>query len=95
MCDIYNLFYPRIDEVSNPRNNEVPDDSIFLLDGEESTLCLNCNKDKSKYFRESLSQIEFPDLNFEYSVQYEIVKMTHSEFGERLTGDNSFKCGIC
>ena len=95
MTFIINLFYPRIDEVSNPRHNEVPDDSLFLLDGEESTLCLNCNKDKSKYYRESLSHIEFPDLNLEYSVQYEIVKMTHNEFGERLTGDNLFKCENC
>ena len=34
MTYIINLFYPRINDISNPRHNQVPDDCIFLSDGE-------------------------------------------------------------
>ena len=58
-----NLFYPLINGISNSRNNVVPDDSIFLLDGEESVLCTNCGKHSNKYFPESLTTIEFLELH--------------------------------
>ena len=63
MTNMVNLFYPRISDISNSRNNVVPDDSIFLLDGEESVLCTNCRKHSNKYFRESLTTIEFLELH--------------------------------
>ena len=54
MTFIINLFYPRINEPGNPRHEWVPDDSIFLLDGEESILCYNCNEQSnSKYISKS------------------------------------------
>ena len=62
MTYITNLFYPRIDDPTNPRNNVVPDNSMFLLDGEESVLCRNCNKYSNTKFRESLSQIDFLNM---------------------------------
>ena len=93
MTYMINLFYPRISDVNNPRNNSVPDDSMFLLDGEESILCTNCQKYSNKYFRESLTQIEFSDLGIEYSIQLKIEEMTNTPNGQRM--DEPYQCVPC
>ena len=90
---ILNLFYPRINDTNNPHHNEVPENCEFLLDGEESVLCFNCNKHSNKYFRESLSQIEFHEFDVEISVQMKIEEMTSNPYGERM--DELYKCEHC
>ena len=62
---IVNLFYPQINHPSNPRHNDIPENCEFLLEGEESVLCYNCNKYSNKKFTESLCQIEFPELSIQ------------------------------
>ena len=93
MHDFMNLFYPWINEPGSPRHNQLPDESIFLLDGEESILCFNCNKQSNKYYRESLCQIEFPDPNIEYSIQMKIEEMTNNPYGEEM--NMLYKCENC
>ena len=93
MTFIINLFYPRVNEPGNPRHNEVPDGCMFLLDGEESILCFNCNKHINSKFRESLCQIEFPEYYNENSVQRKIEEMTNNPYGETL--EDLYKCENC
>ena len=93
MTYIVNLFYPRIDDRNNPEHNQVPKDSLFLLQGIQSTYCMNCNQFTNSNFNESLSQIEFPDYNFETSVQLKIDAMTNNLYGEKL--DEPYQCEKC
>ena len=90
MTYLINLFYPRISDVSNPLLNVVPDDSIFLLNGEESVLCSNCRKYSNRDYRESLTHIEFPDCDIEYSVQMKVEEMTNTQYGQRF--DELYHC---
>ena len=69
MTYIVNLFYPQINYPSNPENSDVPENCEFLLEGEESVLCYNCNKYSNKKFTESLCQIEFPELSIQNSTE--------------------------
>ena len=93
MTHLVNLFYPRINDKSSSEHNQVPDDCLFLLEGEESIYCLNCDKQSNRYFKESLCHIEFPKSEFENSVQMKIERMTNNPYGERM--DELFKCLPC
>ena len=93
MTYILNLFYPQINDTSNPRHNQLPENCEFLLEGEESIICFNCNKHSNKNFGESLSQIAFPEFDVQSSVQLKIDEMTNNPYGEIL--DELFKCEHC
>jgi hypothetical protein len=56
---IIDLFYPWVIDGSNNSNYGIPDDCLFLLDGEETIHCHKCNKYANKYFREAMGQITF------------------------------------
>ena len=90
---IVNLFYPQINHPSNPRHNDVPGNCEFLLEGEESVLCYNCNKYSNTKFTNSLCQIEFPELDIMNSIQTKIDKMTNNPHGEQM--DEPYKCEHC
>ena len=57
---IIDLFYPWVIDGSNNSNYGIPDDCLFLLDGEETILCLKCNKYAKKYYLEAICQSTFP-----------------------------------
>ena len=93
MTHLINLFYPQIDDKSSLEHNMVPSDSLFLMDGEESIYCLNCDQQSNKSFRECIVSIEFPPENdFQNSVQLKIDEMTNPR-AEIM--DVPFKCLPC
>ena len=92
MSYIIDLFYPRIDDKTNPKHNFVPDNSEFLIEGEEFVLCSNCNKQFIKKFGESLSQIEFLEPDVQHSVQLKVDDLTN-RFGDKM--DELYKCEHC
>ena len=62
MTHIVNLFNPRVNDINDPRNNQVPDDCLFLSEELESVYCQKCYKDSAKNSRQTLSQIEFSEF---------------------------------
>ena len=91
MTHLINLFYPRIDDISSLEHNQVPDDCLFLLNGEESIYCLNCDQQSNRYFRESLGSIEFSEMILRI-LQLKIDEMTNPS-AQRM--DEPFKCTPC
>jgi hypothetical protein len=81
-----------IDE-SNNSNYGIPDDCLFLLDGEETILCLKCNKYANRYFREAICQITFSHPDIECSIQHEINEMINDSHGEQM--DKKYECKHC
>ena len=81
---IVNLFYPEINHPNNPQHNDVPENCEFLLEGEESVLCYNCDKYSNRKFTNSLCQIEFPELDIQNSIQMKIDEMTNNPHGEQM-----------
>ena len=55
LSSIVDLFYPWY----NDGNGST--DCLFLLDGEETTLCRKCNKYANKYYRKTLCHVTFPE----------------------------------
>ena len=92
MTYLINLFYPRIDDRNSLEHNHVPDDCLFQFDGEESVCCLNCDQQSNRYFRESIGSIEFPENDFENSVQLKIDEMTNPS---AQMMDEPYKCTPC
>ena len=69
MIHVINLFYPPIDNINHPDDNKVPEKSLFCIDGGESVLCFNFNKQSNKLHRTALCQFEFPEPDIQNSVQ--------------------------
>ena len=87
---IVDLFYPWVIDGSNNSNYGIPDNCLFLLDGEETIHCHKCNKYANKYFREAICQITFPHPDIEYSIQHEINEMINDSHGEQM--DEKCEC---
>lgn len=66
---VANLFYSQIDNINLPNNNKVPENCLFCIDGGESVLCFNFNKQSNKLHRTALCQFEFPEPDIQNSVQ--------------------------
>ena len=90
---IIDLFYPWLIDESNNSNYGIPDDCLFLLDGEETIHCHKCNRYANKYFREAMGRITFPHPDIEYSIQCEINEMINDSHGEQM--DKRYECEHC
>ena len=75
MTHVINLFYSQIDNINNPDHNKVPENCLFRIDGWESVLCFNYNKQSDKLYRTALWQFEFPGPELQNSVQLKMVSM--------------------
>ena len=78
---------------SNDSTFGIPDNCLFLLDGEETIHCHKCNKYANKYFREAMGQITFPHPDIECSIQHEINEMINDSHGEQM--DEKYECKHC
>ena len=54
MTHVINLFYSQIDNINHPDHNKVPENCLFRIDGWESVLCFNYNKQSDKLYRTAL-----------------------------------------
>ena len=93
MTHIVNIFNPRINDASNAKHNQLPENCEFLVKGDESVLCYSCNKQSNTPYAESLCTIEFPESDVYSSVQLKIDEMTNDPYGERM--DELYKCNSC
>ena len=84
MIHVINLFYPPIDNINHPDHNKVPEKSLFCIDGGESVLCFNFNKQSNKLHRTALCQFEFPEPDIQNSVQVKMESMTMDEYGHLI-----------
>lgn len=68
---------------------------MFLLEGEESIYCLNCDHQSNKYFKDSIFTIEFSEDQMENqnSVALKIEQMTNNPYGQRM--DELYQCTAC
>ena len=92
---IVDLFYPWNNDESNSDNHGYPDGCLFLLDGEETTLCHKCNRYANKHYREALCQVAFPEPDVESSVKLELEKIVVDSNGEVMDGDERYACKHC
>ena len=54
MSCITNMFYPRVNDKSDPKHNMLPDNCLFGISGEESIVCFGCNQHFNKPYRTAL-----------------------------------------
>ena len=67
----------------------------MFLDGEETTHCHICDTYASKYFRESLCQVAFPEPDSESSIELEFQKVFNDPNGEIMDSDERYACRHC
>ena len=68
MMHVIKLFYPEVDNINHTDYNKEPENCLFHIDGGESILCFNCNKQSNKLYRTALYQFEFPEPGVQNSV---------------------------
>ena len=90
---IIDLFYPWVKDGSSNDNYDIPDDCLFLLDGEETILCHKIDIYANKNFRGAMCQITFPHPNIECSIQCEIDEIINDSPGEQM--DMQYECEHC
>ena len=90
---VINLFYLRIDKINHPDRNKVPENCLFCIDGGESVLCFNCNKQSSRFYKTTLCRFEFPESDVQNSVQLKMESMTMDEYGHVM--DEPYQCIHC
>ena len=83
---ILNVFYPWID-------NGLRSGCLFLLEGEETILCNNCNRYANKDFKETLCPVAFPQPDVETSIKSKIEQMVSNTYGEQM--DSLYACEYC
>ena len=65
---------------------------FIFLDGEETTLCHNCNKYANKLFRQTLCKVAFPEPDAESSIELELQR---DSLGELMEGNERYACKRC
>ena len=92
---IIDLFYPWANNGNDSDGYGYPDGCLFLLDGEDTTLCHKCNRYANTFFRDALCQIAVSEPDFENSIQLEFDKIVDDRHGELMDGDNRYVCEHC
>ena len=73
-----------MNDLSNNSNYGIPNDCLFLLDGEETILLTNVMNMPNKYFKEAMCQITFVRPDIECSIQCEINEMINESHGGQM-----------
>ena len=90
---IVDLFYPWTNNGSGDDNKSLPDNCLFLINGEETILCHKCNRYANKNFKEALCPVAFPQPDVETSIQPKFNQLI--TYPHRQQMDSLYECGHC